>query len=63
MLKRVLKYAPMKSEFVRAVVQDETIKTEISEDMYMVNDSTEILEGSAQEVNENAEADTDRADS
>ena len=52
-LKRVLKYAPMKSEFVRAVVQDETIKTEISEDMYMVNDSTEILEAEAQEVSEN----------
>ena len=33
-LKKVLKYAPMKSDFVRGVVQDETIKTEISEDMY-----------------------------
>jgi recombination protein RecT len=33
-LKRVLKYAPMKSDFVRGIVQDETIKTEISEDMY-----------------------------
>ena len=41
-LKRVLKYAPMKSEFVRGVVQDETIKTEISEDMYMVPDQTVI---------------------
>ena len=36
-LKRVLKYAPLKSEFVRKLVQDETIKTEISEDMYSVN--------------------------
>lgn len=35
-LKRVLKYAPLKSDFVRGVVQDETIKTEISEDMYEV---------------------------
>ena len=35
-LKRVLKYAPLKSDFVRAVVQDETIKSEISEDMYEV---------------------------
>lgn len=33
-LKRVLKYAPLKSEFVKGVVQDETIKTTISEDMY-----------------------------
>lgn len=36
-LKRVLKYAPMKSDFLRAVVQDETVKTEISEDMYSVS--------------------------
>lgn len=35
-LKRVLKYAPLKSDFVRGVAQDETIKTEISEDMYSV---------------------------
>lgn len=39
-LKKCLKYAPMKSDFVRAVVQDETIKTEISEDMYSVSDET-----------------------
>jgi recombination protein RecT len=36
-LKKVLKYAPMKSDFVRGIVQDETIKTEISEDMYTVS--------------------------
>ena len=35
-LKRVLKYAPLKSDFVRKLVQDETIKTSIEEDMYMV---------------------------
>jgi len=35
-LKRVLKYAPLKSEFVRGVAADETIKTELSEDMYTV---------------------------
>lgn len=35
-LKRVLKYAPLKSDFVRAVSQDETIKRELSEDMYSV---------------------------
>lgn len=37
-LKKVLKYAPMKSDFVRGIVQDESIKTEISDDMYSVND-------------------------
>jgi len=35
-LKRVLKYAPLKSDFVRAIVQDSMIKNEISEDMYSV---------------------------
>lgn len=39
-LKKVLKYAPLKSDFVRGVVQDETIKTELSEDMYEVSDTT-----------------------
>lgn len=38
-LKKALKYAPMKSDFVRAVAQDETIKTEIAEDMYEVQNS------------------------
>lgn len=41
-LKKVLKYAPMKSDFVRAVVQDETIKSDISDDMYSVSDETVI---------------------
>ncbi len=35
-LKRVLKYAPLKSEFMRGLIQDETIKHDINEDMYMV---------------------------
>lgn len=35
-LKRVLKYAPLKSDFVRAVVQDESVKNSISSDMYEV---------------------------
>lgn len=39
-LKRCLKYAPLKSEFVRGVMQDETVKTKIDEDMYSVPDET-----------------------
>ena len=39
-LKAALKYAPLKSDFVRGVSQDETIKTEISEDMYSPPDTT-----------------------
>ena len=35
-LKKVLKYAPLKSDFVREIAQDGAIKTEISEDMYSV---------------------------
>ena len=35
-LKRVLKYAPLKSDFVRAAVQDEVIKKDLSDDMYTV---------------------------
>ena len=33
-LKRVLKYAPLKSDFVRGLSADGTVKTELSEDMY-----------------------------
>ena len=35
-LKRCLKYAPLKSDFVKGVVQDGSIKNEVSEDMYEV---------------------------
>lgn len=48
-LKRVLKYAPLKSDFVRAVVQDETIKNEVSEDMYEVPSET-VFEAEYTEV-------------
>lgn len=50
-LKRVLKYAPLKSDFVRAVVQDESIKSTISPDMYEVNNDM-IYEAEYVEVNE-----------
>ena len=49
-LKKVLKYAPLKSDFVRGIVQDETIKTEISEDMYEVKNET-YYEAEFTEVN------------
>mgnify|MGYP002568356296 CR=1 FL=1 len=35
-LKRVLKYAPLTTDFLRRLAQDETIKQEISDDMYLV---------------------------
>ena len=43
-LKRVLKYAPLKSDFVRQAVQDETVKNSISEDMYSVPDESIIID-------------------
>lgn len=40
-LKRALKYAPMKTEFARALAADETVKTEISADMYEIVNAIE----------------------
>lgn len=50
-LKKVLKYAPLKSDFVRGIVQDETVKTEISEDMYEVKNEI-VYDTEFTEVNE-----------
>ena len=50
-LKRVLKYAPLKSDFVKAVVQDESIKNEISEDMYEVKNDN-VFEAEYTEIDE-----------
>ena len=57
-LKKVLKYAPLKSDFVRGIAQDETIKTKIDEDMfsvpnevyaeYTVNEETGEVENNAE---------------
>jgi recombination protein RecT len=49
-LKRVLKYAPLKSDFVRAAVQDETIKNGVAADMYDVPAET-IIDVDYTEVN------------
>ncbi|MCH5192251.1 MAG: recombinase RecT [Oscillospiraceae bacterium] len=39
-LKKVLKYAPLKSDFARNINQDDSIKSEISDDMYSVPNET-----------------------
>ena len=39
-LKRALKYAPMSTDYVRASLQDETIKTSLSDDMFDVPDES-----------------------
>lgn len=43
-LKKVLKYAPLKSDFVRGIAQDCTIKNEIANDMADIPDVTEYVE-------------------
>lgn len=48
-LKKALKYAPMKSDFVRAAASDETVKAELSDDMFSV--PPEIIEAEGVEVN------------
>ena len=50
-LKRVLKYAPLKTDFVRGLSADETIKTQISEDMFSVPDET-VIEADGYAVDE-----------
>lgn len=56
-LKRVLKTAPMKSDFARGIAQDETIKTELSDDMYTVPNEMQYDDQEAEksaEVTDNA---------
>lgn len=50
-LKRALKYAPLKSDFVRQTVQDETTKNEIAADMFTIPDET-VLEDVAYTVDD-----------
>lgn len=54
LIKRALKYAPIKTEFAREVAADNTIKTELSEDMSLVADET-IYETEGYEVTEDGE--------
>lgn len=56
-LKRALKYAPLKSDFVRGVAQDETIKAELSDEMYAVPDET-VFEAEGEEIG-SADVDTE----
>lgn len=52
-LKRALKYAPLRSDFVRGVAQDETIKAELSDEMYAVPDET-VYEAEGEEIGSTA---------
>ena len=43
-IKKVLKYAPLSTEFMRAMSQDETIKSDMAADMSLVDDEVEYAE-------------------
>lgn len=55
-LKKVLKYAPLKSDFVKASYADGSIKHELSDDMFEVNsDAPELFEAEVIETEESAD--------
>lgn len=43
-IKKVLKYAPLSTDIMRKIAEDETIKTDLSADMSFVSDETEFVE-------------------
>lgn len=49
-IKRVLKYAPLKTEFVRAMHVDNAIQKEISVDMSEIQNQQEIIDSECQEI-------------
>lgn len=57
-LKRALKYAPLKTEFARALSQDNTIKTTIAPDMADEPDETNYTDIEAEPVPENVDPQT-----
>ena len=53
-LKKVLKYAPLKTEFVKAVATDETVKSHIDANMLDVQDDITTLDnGTGEQVSQN----------
>lgn len=54
LVKRLLKFAPLKSDFVRAISSDETIKTEIGENMADLPDETVTIDAEPTKPEENA---------
>ena len=58
-IKQALKYAPIKTEFVRAVSTDETIKTNIAEDMADEPDETVITVDSEENKTDDIPANVD----
>jgi recombination protein RecT len=57
-LKKCLKYAPLKTEFVRGMAADGTIKSTLAKDMVDVKDDTDYMDVEAEQVPENVDANT-----
>lgn len=55
LVKRLLKFAPLKSDFIRAVTTDETIKSGISENMADLPDETVTIDAETTAPTENAD--------
>lgn len=62
-LKKVLKYAPMKTDFARALSADETIKTSLSEDMLSEPNEAIVVESVNADTGEIIQADEQAQDS
>ena len=64
-LKKTLKYAPLKTDFVRAIAADETVKSEISENMLEVKDESSYIdvettsEKATEQMSDGREVDTE----
>lgn len=56
-IKKCLKYAPVKSDFVRATSNDETIKSELNVDMSEIQDEQEVIEGEYKDVTQEPKED------
>ena len=54
-IKKALKYAPVKTEFVRAIAADETIKSTLSQNMADVSDETNYTDIEAEPVPDNVD--------
>lgn len=51
-IKKVLKYAPLSTDIMRKIAEDETIKSDLSADMTLVNDEVEYVDVVDEETGE-----------
>lgn len=61
-IKKCLKYAPLKSDFVMQLSNDESVKTELSVDMSEVANEQEPIDADYQEVSQEAPDGTETAE-